>query len=64
MKVLKVIKDWVIARLSEKTVWGIILASAGTVLGLHISPELSDQITTIGMTLVAIIGAASTEEPK
>lgn len=61
---MKKIFEYLTARLKEKTTWGIILTGIATVFGIQIAPELQLQITTIGMTLASIIGAASTEQPK
>lgn len=58
------IKDYLVARLKEKTTWGILLTGVATVFGIQIAPDLSEGITTIGMTIASIIGAASTEQPK
>lgn len=61
---MKNILSWIKARLSEKTTWAIIITFAGTVTGRTIAPELADSITTIGLALASIIGAASSEQPK
>jgi hypothetical protein len=60
----KKIKDYLLARLKEKTTWGIILTGIATVFGVQIAPEISEQITIAGMALASLIGAASTEQPK
>lgn len=61
---MKPMFKWLLDRLKEKTTWGIIITTAGTILGVQLSPEKSEAITTVGLAIVGAIGAFSTETPK
>lgn len=61
---MKNVKNYIVARLKEKTTWAIIFSTLATVFGINLAPELSEAITTIGLAVVALIGAGSTEQPK
>ena len=54
---------WLMARLSEKSTWATIFTVLATVIGVSVSPELADRITSLGMALVSFI-AFITKEKK
>jgi len=51
--------DWIIERLHEKSTWAAIITTVGTLIGRTIAPEMTDAITSIGMSIVTIILAVS-----
>lgn len=49
---LKLVGEWVTARLSEKSTWSALITVGATLLGVAVSPEHAETIATLG-TLVS-----------
>ena len=57
-------KDFLIARLKEKSTWATILTLAGAAIGIEISPESKEQISLGALALVSLIAAFVGEDKK
>lgn len=55
--------DYIIARLKERSTWQGIIILLG-VAGVKISPELTQNIVTSGLTLIATIEVFRKERPS
>ena len=58
----KIVKEWVLARLSEKTTWAGLVTFFGSITGAALLPEHAVMITTAGTGLAATILAAMKEK--
>lgn len=61
---MKQFLDFIIARLKEKTTWGVIVSAIGGIVGGTFIPAHSEDIQTFGLALAAFIGGISSEQPK
>ncbi len=52
-------RDWIMARLTERNTWGAILTLLGVVLGRTFAPDQAEAITTIGLIVAGGIGVVS-----
>lgn len=49
------VRAWIVARLSMKVTWVQIFTLAATVTGVHLTQKNEDLISTIGVTICAIL---------
>jgi hypothetical protein len=57
-------KEWLLARLSEKSTWGGIATFAAAMLGSAIRPDLWSEITTAGMAIASALLIVTREQKQ
>ena len=57
-------KDFLLARLKEKSTWATILTLIGAAVGIEISPESKEQISLGALAVVSLIAAFVGEDKK
>ena len=57
-------KDFLLARLKEKSTWATILTLAGAAIGIEISPESKEQISLGALALVSLIAGLWGQDKK
>lgn len=57
-------KDFLLARLKEKSTWATIITLIATAIGLNISPENKEAISLGALSLVSVIAAFVGEDKK
>lgn len=57
-------KDFLLARLKEKSTWATIITLIGAAIGIEISPESKEQISLGALAVVSLIAAFVGEDKK
>lgn len=60
---MKGIIDYILARGKEKSTWATVLTLVLGATGLHLAPELQEQIITAGIAILTAIGILTAEKP-